>query len=126
MKKFQRLSSFSYNDEPIYDTISDFDRTHVQSHSMSDIQRALFESNSFRGLKKERSIDASSVGSNDENPWQQYWDWYFNSTHLTALFSFHSIRSASHDDSFYCVFFFLVLLSCVHFVHSVCLCVIHT
>lgn len=77
MRKLQRFSSFSYDDEPIYDSISDFDQTQFQTHSTNDIQRATIETNSFRSRQKiNNNNTASSVDSSEENRWQQYWDWY--------------------------------------------------
>lgn len=113
MRKLQRFSSFSYDDEPIYDSISDFDQTHFQTHSTNDIQRATIETNSFRSRQKiNNNNTASSVDSSEENRWQQYWDWYIYSIYCIiklrcCIYSSFHLICATHKHTaryFYCIF----------------------
>ncbi|XP_031640425.1 protein enabled isoform X2 [Contarinia nasturtii] len=71
MRKSRIFTSFT-DDEHIYDSISDFDRTHFQTHSLNDIHRASCNSFTSDGFRSRKSV-TSPIESN-ENCWQQYWD----------------------------------------------------
>lgn len=62
-----RFASIATDDEHIYDSISDFDQTHFQTHSSNDMHRPSCKSFTVR----------KNVADANEKCWQQYWDWYF-------------------------------------------------
>lgn len=79
MQKSKLRASYSYgdddDDEHIYDSISDFDQTHFQTHSMNNIYRASCTSFITTDFCSRKSGAPSVADVNDNNCWQQYWDW---------------------------------------------------
>lgn len=121
MRKSRMFASFTDDDdEHIYDSISNFDQTHFQTHSLNDIHRVSCNSFTMNRLRRQKSATTSS--ESNENNWQQYWDWYFYLNKLARCSLLHLLLSFCYSITiqwkslqfltfYFCFFFFFLIYS---------------